>query len=254
MKKTQIKVFLISMTFLISCNAWEIKPDERITTSPSSLEILAKVADAYKGMTSYQDKGISSTEFKRSGADHTMERHFTTAFSRPGQFRFEFTQPAAGGGGIDSYVVWMKDNEVKSWWTIGSKVNNHESLGNAISGATGVSGGTAYTIPSILLKEAAWKKQTWVSPSDSYRISDGAERGIDCFRIQRLTSATAKVIHDIQMPSSKGKVIYWVSKDNYLLIRVDEETDFGTFSTIGQVQYFPIINTPIPEAAFKFGH
>lgn len=254
MKKTIIKVILINITFLISCSAWGIKPDERISKSPSSLEILAMVADAYKGMTSYQDNGISLTEFNRSGADHTVERHFTTAFSRPGQFRFEFTQAAAGGSGIDSYVVWMKDHEVKSWWTIGSKVNDHESLGNAISGATGVSGGTAYTVPSILLKEAAWKEKTWVSLSDSYRITDGAERGIECFRIQRLTSSSAKVIHDIQMPSSKGKVTYWVSKDDYLLIRVDEETDFGKFSTISQVQYFPIINTPIPEAAFKFGH
>ena len=254
MNKHQLKAFLIGTAFLISCQAGEIKPDKEISTSPSSIEVLGKVAETYKGMTSYQDEGISFTEFKRSGADHTMERHFITTFSRPGQFKFEFTQPAASGGGIDRYVVWMNNKEVKSWWTIGSKVEAHESLGNAIAGATGVSGGTAYTIPSILLKEAAWKNETWISPSGSYRIDDGIERGIDCFRVQRLTSSKARVVHDIEMPSSKGKVTYWVSKTDYLLLRVEEETDFGSFSTIAKVQYFPIINTAIPDAAFNFGH
>ncbi|MBC3878422.1 hypothetical protein H8K38_11415 [Undibacterium sp. FT79W] len=254
MNKHHLKAFIIGTAFVISCQAEEINPDKAISTTPSSLEVLGKVAGTYKGMNSYQDKGVSFTEFKSSGTNYTIERHFTTTFSRPDQFRFEFTQPAAGGIGTDSYVVWMKNKEVKSWWTIGSKVEAHESLGHAISGATGVSGGTAYTIPSILLNEAAWKNETWVSTSDSYRIDDGIERGIDCFRVQRLTSTKANVVHGIEIPSSKGKVTYWVSKTDYLLLRIDEETNFGSFSTFSKVQYFPIFNTVIPDEAFNFGH
>ena len=93
-----------------------------------------------------------------------------------------------------------------------------------------------------------------MSSAGSYRIGDGVERGIACFRIQRLTSTQAKTHGGIETPASKGKETYWVSKDAFLLLRIDSETNFGSFLTTGSVQYFPAINSPIPETAFEFGH
>lgn len=58
-------------------------------------------------------------------------------------------------------VVWKDHDQVKSWWTVRPTVQTHRDIGHAIGAATGVSGGSAYTIPSALMKEAAWKGRNW---------------------------------------------------------------------------------------------
>jgi hypothetical protein len=253
MNLSRALVVPFGMAMLASCHAQEIRSDAPISESPSSLEVLSKAAEAYQNLKSYQDEGVAVTKFERTIADLTTECHFTTAFSRSGQFRFEFTELGVAKG-LTRYVVWKNGDDVKSWWTIKPKIKRHENLGSAIAGATGVSGGTAYTIPSVLMKEAAWKGGTWTSPVSTYRISDGVERDVACFRIQRLTSTQAEKRGGIETPATTGKVTYWVSKDEFLLLRIDNETDFGSFLTKGTIQYFPTINSPVPDTAFEFGH
>ena len=253
MNPSRALVVPFGMALLMSCSAQEIHSDEPISESPSSSEVLSKAAEVYRNLKSYRDEGIAVTKFERLIAAHTTERHFTTAYSSPGQFRFQFTE-AGVVKGLSQYVVWKQGDEVKSWWTVKPPVVQHASLDSAIAGATGVSGGTAYTIPSVLLNEAAWKGLNWTSLTNGYRISDGVERDIPCFRIQRLTSTRAEKHGGIETPATTGKETYWVSKDAFLLLRIDSETDFGSFLTKGFVQYFPTINSPISETAFEFGH
>jgi hypothetical protein len=243
----------LGMALLLSCSAQEILPDEATSESPSSMEVLSKVGEVYRNLTAYRDEGTAVTKFERTVAAHATERHFTTAYLSPGQFRFEFTE-ARVAQGSSQYVVWKNGEEVKSWWTLRPEVKRHENLDSAIAGATGVSGGTAYTIPSILIKEAAWKGGTWISSAGSYRIDDGVERGVTCFRIQRLTSTQAVKHGGMETPATKGKETYWISKDAFLLLRIDSETDFGSFLARGTVQYFPTINSPLPATALEFGH
>ncbi len=246
-------VLPFGLALLMSCSAQEIQSDEPILESPSSTEVLSKVGEVYRNLTAYRDEGTAVTNYERTVAAHTTERHFTTAYLSPGQFRFEFTEPSVVKG-LTQYVVWKNGDEVKSWWTIRPEVKRHENLDSAIAGATGVSGGLAYTIPSVLMKEAAWKESTWMSSAGSYRISDGVERDVACFRIQRLTSTQAVKHGGMETPATKGKETYWISKDAFLLLRIDSETDFGSFLTKGTVQYFPTINSPVPDTAFDFGH
>ncbi len=241
------------MTQEMMKNMKPVKPDEQISASPSSAEILAKADGIYGNLDSYQDEGVALTKFEGTLLDQTTELHFTTAYSRAGNFRFEFWKSNEGRSET-RYVVWKNGKEVKSWWTIEPTVKVRESLGDAISGATGVSGGTAYNIPSVLMKEAAWKGCTWTSPAGTYRIRDSTEGGTACFRIQRLTSTSAEKVDDTQMPATKGKKTYWITKDGFLLVRIDEETNFEKFSTRETVKYSPKINAPIPNSAFVFGH
>jgi hypothetical protein len=241
------------MALLISCSAQALQPDEPISESPSSAEVLSKVDEVYRNLTTYRDEGVAATKFEQTVAAHMIERHFTTAYLSPGRFRFEFTEPGVIKG-LSQYVVWKNGEEVKSWWNLRPEVKLHENLDSAIAGATGVSGGTAYTIPSLLFKEAAWKGITWTSPAHTYRISDGLERDVACFRIQRLTSTQAAKHGGMETPATKGKETYWISKDAFLLLRIDSETDFGSFVAVGTVSYFPTINSPIPVTAFEFGH
>jgi len=253
MKTSKYLVFPVAIASLISAHAQEIKPDPRTSELPSSLEVLSKVADRYQNLNSYRDEGVSITKYERTALAQPTERHFTTVYSRSGQFRFEFFEVGAISG-LSRYVVWKNGNEVKSWWALKPEVKRYDNLDSAISGAIGVSGGTAYTIPSLLVKEAAWMGSTWISMPGSYRIGDGVERDIPCFRVQRLTSTPAMVFPGIETPASKGKVTYWISKGQFLLLRVDSETEFGSFLANQTVQYSPIINSEIQDTAFEFGH
>ncbi len=253
MLRHQLLSSVIGTAALISCHAQSIKPDHRISDSPSSIELLARADEAYKKLDAYQDEGTSITKFEKSSLDQTNELHFTTAYSKAGKFRFEFWEPSRFGG-ESRMVVWKDGNVVKSWWTVNPVVESHESLGSAISGATGVSSGTAYLVPSVLMKEAAWKSCTWTCSKDTYRIQDGIEGGNSFFRVQHLTSTKAEKIFGVDSPGTKGKVTYWISKDKYMLFRVDEETDFGEFFTRETIKYVPKFNVPIPNKAFEFAH
>jgi hypothetical protein len=180
----------------------------------------------------------------------TSQLHFTTAYVRPSAFRFEYSSAGSVFKRGDEYVVWMNGQNIKTWWSIQADVRSARRIDQAIAGATGVSGGTAYTIPALLIKEAAWKGRTWASTDGAYRIADGIEQGIDCFRIQR-----TRTVPGVEPNRSvKVKETYWVAKSSALLLKIDEESDFGTFLASSVTRYRPVINESIPGSALEFGH
>lgn len=264
MCKSKFIILYLAVVILVACieqrigsepsvKALEIKPEPSISDSPSSSEIQSKAADVYQHLDSYQDEGVSERSISGRDVSDLRELHFTTAFTRSGNFRFEFWEPDKYRSEI-RYVVWKKGSDVKSWWTVNPKMESGQDIGLAISGATGVSGGTAYTIPSVLMKESAWKEGTWTSLPSSYRVKDGVDRGTYCFRIQFLTSTKGDTYKNIKSPATKGMKTYWISKDKFLLMKIDSETNFGTFLSKASIHYSPKINAPIPDAAFEFGH
>src|SRR5208283_2152996 len=174
-----------------------------------------------------------------------------TAFVRPGRFRFEFREQGRSGA-ENQYVIWQDHAEVKAWWSVTPAVRPEMNLAAAVAGATGVSGGTAYTIPSVLVKEAAWKGSTWTDPAGTYRIQDAVEAGRACYRIQRLTSAKAEVLEGHTVPATQGKLTYWLAKDDLTLLRLDDESDFGSFYSAAIAKYTPRINPDLPDSAFVF--
>jgi len=249
------KVLLCSLGFAVSitCRSAEIKADDTLALAPSATEILARAAQVYRDLSSYRDEGSVESVFESVDGGHKGELRFTTAFARSGTFRFEFLDHPMPSMET-KYVVWKDGRNVKSWSTLSQDVQLHEDIGYAIAGATGVSANTAYTIPSVLMSDAAWKVRTWTTPEGAYRIADASEGGTACFRIQRLTSVAAQNFGGYQISATKGKATAWVAKDTYLLMRVDDETDFGKFFTRRTTRYKPTINTEIPAAAFEFGH
>src|SRR5262245_40637691 len=56
----------------------------------SAEEILERMATTYAKCKTYQDSGCVTTTFFYADRQHTHKKPFSTAFVRPGQFRFEF--------------------------------------------------------------------------------------------------------------------------------------------------------------------
>ena len=85
-----------------------------------------------------------------------MKRPFSTRFVRPNLYRYEFSERK--GDGEDErtrYVIWSDaaPERSKHWWTIQPEIKE-DSLAISIAGATGVSGGSAVTIPALLMPDA----------------------------------------------------------------------------------------------------
>src|SRR5262245_59747489 len=114
-------------------------------------QILAALAEVYASCMTYRDTGCVVTCFIRpDGHSHTNVQPFATAFVRPNRFRFENLYRFNEQSEWDRDILWADGSEVRTWWDVRGRVERPESLHLALAAATGVSGGSAHTIPALL--------------------------------------------------------------------------------------------------------
>src|SRR5437879_11410435 len=115
------------------------------TEQMTAAEILARVASVYASCRAYSDEGEVSTKFNIAFSKAMIYR-FSTAFVRPAAFRFELRN---GVGNKESrYVAWKAGGLEKAGWPIGVR---HESIDETLLGLSGVSEGSALTVPALVL-------------------------------------------------------------------------------------------------------
>jgi len=112
--------------------------------------IFQNMEQVYADCTSYYDSGVVKTIFFQAEGERTTEKPFTTAFVRPDCFRFEYTEQT-NYGQEHRYIVWREGASVKSWWSFRPGIETLASLLLALALGTGISGGSAHTIPALLL-------------------------------------------------------------------------------------------------------
>lgn len=102
----------------------------------------------YATCATYADRGTSTSLHVYDDGREPMTRKlsFSTLFDRAsGAFRFEYEEPSSHA------VIWRaRAGDAQMWWTVDQKVRS-ESMFLAIAARTGVSSGTAVTVPSLLL-------------------------------------------------------------------------------------------------------
>ena len=112
-----------------------------------------------------------------------------------------------------------------------------ESLGLAVAGATGVSGGSAHNIPSLLLpKEVGGRKLTDVA--DTKRISDAMINETPCYRI-RGTYAD-------------DPITIWIDQETHLVRRIDTQSEFDDFTTEETTVYDPVIDKAVDPRVLEY--
>jgi hypothetical protein len=120
----------------------------------TALDVLRAMSSRYAAMRSYQDRGIVLTK----SPDHadTNETIFATAFRRPDRFRFEWTthHPYPPLRHLRTrHVIWNDCQGTFYFNDLRPAVEPQASLRLAIAGATGVSRGSAHTVPALLIPE-----------------------------------------------------------------------------------------------------
>ena len=206
--------------------------------SMSAQQIYDQMIATYASCDSYLDEGEVRTLFLTPRGKRTDVKPFSTAFVRPSDFRFEF-KDRIGDGEDDwsRYIVWRNPEAVKTWWTIDPGVKVSEDLPLALAGATGVSGGSAAVIPSLLLPEMSGMRYETltdlklggvekVNGSDAYKIEGKDPRG------ESLT--------------------LWIDKESLLIVQLYQRTKFPTFETESTTTYKPRVNVEIAKEKLAF--
>ncbi len=200
-------------------------------------QILDKVAATYATCTSYRDSGVVTNDFGPHTAGEHFPRHvvvkpFRTAFVRPDQLRFEYDDPTPQ----KAYIIWAKGTEVRSWWHVKRAVETQRTLGNALAGATGVSSGSAHTIPSLLLPEQI-KGAKLAAMTDLTRLPDETLDATPCFKLQG------------NYGFGHQPRTVWLEKTTFLVRRIAEDTGLAKTTT----DYRPEVNQAIPTKDLEFG-
>jgi hypothetical protein len=253
-------------------------------------ELLRRLAAAYAGCRTYRDSGCVTTRYIRDGGERVEERPFETAFVRPDAFRYEFRARRRSGDGWHRYLVWTRGGEVRTWWDVRPGGECPKSLSLAVAGATGVSGGSAHTVPALLMADrvGGFRLPDLARLADLEPLGDAPVGGADCSRVRarrrptpprpdagltedrlrrlgetldrlaksgldgrRIEAFRESAVRDL-CPPEEGPVVLWVEKRTLLLRRVEESTRFGTFRTEQVTDYEPRLDGPVPDELLRY--
>lgn len=211
------------------------------TPTPTGEEILQRSAAVYAQATSYQDTGEVTTRFfPRNRDPHETVSTFSTAFTRPGRFRFEFRnrfderQPD-----WNRYVIWQADAEVQAWWSLRPNEAPPENLALGLARAAGVSSGSSYRIPGQLQPDVI-----------NGRPFLARLRRVTLLGVERLDMIQA---YKIQGRADTLEQTIWIGLEDFLIRKIYEEHTFERFETQTTTVYVPRVNQPVAPESLIFG-
>jgi outer membrane lipoprotein-sorting protein len=206
--------------------------------SLSISEILNRVQEMYAECESYRDQGEVRTVFiQKDESNWTDVKRFSTSFQRPDRFRFEYRESTFGGK-PQQYMIHMDGGSVQTWWDINPGVKKPWSLGFAIAGATGVSGGSAVTVPNLLMPDRVDARSV-LELSQVKQLEDAKINGRVCYRVEgRGVLGTRTVL--------------WIDRKTFGLRRIEEWKKFPSFEAETTTTYEPEINPRMNEKDFRF--
>ncbi len=224
------------------------RTDDDAALTPET--ILLSMARVYRTCRSYRDSGEVKGVLRVEGGRAGSSRPFATAFVRPDRFQFRFTDSGLGER-TSAYVVWTEGSEVRAWWDAQPGVRAMESLKEALGTASGISGGSSTRVPALLLP-----RQVGEGPplATADRLDDAIDREVACFRVKgrpravpyTVTSGSRVLtVHD-------ETVTLWIARGTFLLRKVEEWKDYGSYTQETVTTYEPEINVEIPADELTF--
>jgi hypothetical protein len=227
-------------------------------------EILARMGEAYANCRTYCDSGCVETRFLTAAGetDWVCRKPFATAFVRPDRFRFEFKSHHPRRTEWHRYIVCARGEEVSTWWDIRPGVRRPESLSLALAGATGVSGGSAHIVPSLLMPDRVGGVRM-TGLRELTRLGNARLGQIECYRVRGRfvidPEEAERCRREIQerfgrtLPAvDRSPVTLWVEKETFLLRRIEEQTRSEELRTDTVTTYDPRAEGPVTEQQLQF--
>jgi hypothetical protein len=165
-------------------------------------EIIVKMGQRYGNCMSYSDAG-SVFRWDHGTSKQKAEFTFRTYFSAPSRFRFEWKEDDKLS------IVWCDGKTAYSSYSFCDEMEICDSLELAIAGATGVSMGSAFEIPALLVP-------TMQEHSHHLLTIRNAEFEVDTNSMDDCYCIVGSVNH--------SKTWLWVSRKDFSLKIIRDET------------------------------
>ncbi len=167
---------------------------------PTADEVLKKVAEKYKTIETYKAEGTVFTHADADGRKMVLKTSFTMLLKKPNLYLISWSQT---GLIPQSGAVWSDGTQPYLYIGVTNTYAKMDSDEMALAGATGISGGTAHTVPSLFLP-------VFTQPAELSRLKDPQiekselVEGDDCYVIGGASPFSAKET-------------FWISKANHLI-------------------------------------
>jgi hypothetical protein len=230
-------------------------------------QLLEAMAEVYATCSTYRDAGRVTTRFHSPDCHQPGEsvRPFTTAFCRPNRFRFEYRDRFDVEDEWHRYVVWSDGPAVKTWWGLYPEGRQPESLGLALAGATGVSGGSAHTVPALLLPDRIGGHRL-TELTELVSLGDVPLGEVTCYRLSgqfppapldpAREEQALEVFAQVGVRPQRAEhspVTVWIDRGTLLVRRIEESVQFETFASQKVTEYEPEVGITLSDDELQFG-
>lgn len=173
----------------------------------SASTILEKVAATYKTMKTYKAEGTIISDIDTGGMKMNTETSFSILLKKPNLYLILWTQKNMPiPGMIQSGAVWSDGTQPYLYMGMMNTYAKMTSDELALSSATGISGGAAFTIPSLFLS--------------LFKAQSGPFYGLKDTKIEKTEKVGEEdcyVISGATMASKKETL--WISKSRHLILK-----------------------------------
>jgi VWFA-related protein len=195
----------------------------------TATEILAKVTAVYGGCRTYSDEGTSNTETSGVRGRHT---YFSSAFVRPGNFRFQLWFNSEKPGISTPWVVWKNGDVIQTQGVPSSAGVQNIRFDTVLSRLAAFSAGSSLVVPQLLLPDAFRAVQLFSLIVDAKVAGEDKINGRQSFRIEGVLAG---------LP-----IKLWIDKTQYLVLKTYRKVNVGNRQEESTVQYKPKVNVDIP--------
>lgn len=243
-----IAVLLIMSISILAQTQASSQAPPHFQIEPEAMQLLKKVAEAYRNIKSYQLEGVEVWESRSIGMYSRSESAFVWAFEKSGKFRLETKSPVgnrsttvSNGESIWSYNPNLKQYTKKSVQPL-PKAGDPDTGVRRIPNPLERIGGTKIT---DLARGAR------IMPDEIISI-DG--KSINCYvveviyRAPRSSDINASVIVTYWIDKTRSIVIRKMSKQKFISLPPDERTE-----TIGLITFSLVrVDESLPASLFAF--
>ena len=168
-------------------------------------EILQKTEATYASLSTYQSDGTIMSDIDNGTTKMQMETSFSILLKKPNLYRISWTQKSMPMQGMSqSGAVWSDGAQPYLYMGIMNAYSKITGDQMALSSATGISGGAAFTIPSLFLP--------------SFKAHSATVSRLINPQVEKSEKIDEDDCYVISGPSRVSKrETFWISKTTYLI-------------------------------------
>jgi outer membrane lipoprotein-sorting protein len=169
-------------------------------------EIQKKVVDSYRALDTYKAEGTIISDMGSDGTQHKLETSFTILLKKPNLYLITWTQSHKFTPGLkaQSGAVWSDGTQPYLYMSAMHAYSKMTSDDMALGTATGISGGAAFTVPSLFLHGFMGQPRPFSRLKELEMEETGKVGKEECFVLSGSSSISKKET-------------YWLSKSSYLI-------------------------------------